>query len=607
MKKKIILISSFLIIISSYSFCQTVYKNYVDGEIYFKLNKEVPFIFDTLHRDVDINGKLNFLYPLLARYNITKAEASFYFSKSDTLKRTFKLKFDNIKLVDKLIHELQALNVIEYAEKVPLNKLDYTPNDYYFADSSLSGQWGLYKINAKKAWDVTRGSRSIVIAVVDNAVDTSHPDIKPNVVSARDVSDNDNNPRPPRNDNEWEHGTHTSGTACAVTNNYGGVASIGFNCGLMAIKATHDVTGNDSGNYINDGFAGISWAVANGASIISCSWGDYSYSTTEQNVINNAYTNNVLIVAAAGNDNFKDSLFYPAAYNHVLSVAATDNNDKKAYFSNYGSWVDASAPGISILSTFPGNAYGYLQGTSMATPLVAGLCGLVRSVNPSLSVDQVINIIVSNCDNINAQNPLYVGLLGGGRINAYKAVESALQCVSSINLGAGNYAVPKTESSGSITSSNTISSGAAVIFDAATTVYLLPGFHAYSGTFFDAYIDGCGGNKFYNSYAKNKKIPQQDQVTKVIQSAIQSTKFNVYPNPTTSIVHFDFTTDKDESNVVIQVFNVQMQQVKEIKLGNLVKGKQSATLNLSGLSAGVYFLTLQLQSEKLTAKISIIN
>ena len=126
-------------------------------------------------------------------------------------------------------------------------------------------------------------------------------------------------------------------------------------------------------------------------------------------------------------------------------------------------------------------------------------------------------------------------------------------------------------------------------------------------TFFDAYIDGCGGNKFYNSYAKNKKIPQLDQITKVIQSAIQSTKFNVYPNPTTSIVHFDFTTDKDESNLVIQVFNVQMQQVKVINLGNLVKGKQNATLNLSGLSAGVYFLTLQLQSEKLTTKISIIN
>ncbi len=603
MKQKIITTLLCCLLICA-AFTQTVYKNYIDGEIYFKIKKQVPFRFDTLISQVEMQTKLPFLIPLIHKYNISKTEASFYFSKSDILKRTFRLYFNNSKQVDHIIKDLQSLPEIEYAERIPLIKLDYTPND--LGSNSYSGQYALYKINAQNAWDVSRGDASTLIAIVDDAEDVNHTDLYINVIKKRDVSDNDDNPEPPRNDNGWEHGTHTSGIACATTNNSIGIASIGFNCGLMAIKATPDVTANDSGNYIYNGYEGISWAVQNGAKVISCSWGDNT-NTTQQNVIDDAYNNDVLVVASAGNSN-NTTKNYPAAYNHVLSVAATDINDQKASFSSYGTWVSVSAPGVNIYSTFPGNTYNYLSGTSMSAPLVAGLCGLVRSVNPSLSVDQVISIIKNTSDNIDSQNPTYIGLLGSGRINAYNAVESALPCNASINLGTGPYSVPKTESSGSITSGNLILGNTAVIFDAASTVDIVPGFHASNGSSFHAYIDGCG-NKFAGNESdkKNKNSRISNSIENNSANTISSNFLNVYPNPASSIIHLDFTTNANENNVVVNVFNSEMKQVKELKIGVLIKGKQSISLNLNNLPSGIYFVTVQLQLQKLVTKVSLIK
>jgi subtilisin family serine protease len=605
MKQKIIFLLSCYLLITCAGFGQKIYKDYIDGEIYIKLKKEVPYAFDTLQRSIDIQAKLPFLLPFVNRYNITKADAAFYFSKSDVLKRTFRLHISNSKMIDALIKELSLLPQVEYAEKVPLCKVIYTPND--LGSNTYDGQYGLYNINAQSAWDVARGNHSTVVAIVDNAEDINHVDLTGNVVSARDVSDNDNDPTPPASSGSWVHGTHTSGTACASTNNTTGVASIGFGCGLMAVKTTPN-TGD--GGFIYNGYEGISWAATNGASVISCSWGSSSSSTTNQNVITDAYNHNVLVVASAGN-NGNANIQYPAGYDHVLSVVATDINDQKASFSTYGSWVDVCAPGVSILSTLPGNNYGYLSGTSMAAPLVAGLCGLVRSVNPSLSVDQVVNVIESTCDNIDALNPGYGGLLGSGRINAYNAVESALPCNPSVNLGTGVYTVPKTESSGSITSGNTIPGGSAVVFDAATLVELVPGFHAFEGSTFRAYIDGCGGSKFFSSNVKNKTITNniESKNTSMMSpvNAADLKGLRVFPNPSSAIVHLEFTTGKPVDNAVIRVYNTQMQHVKDIKPGNLAQGKQNITVNLSNLASGMYFIIVQLPDEQLKAKVSLIK
>src|SRR6059058_1788081 len=158
MKQKFIILLSCYFLITFTTFSQNVYKNYIDGEIYIKIKKEVPFTFDPLQKSIDIQAKLPFLLPFVNRYNITKADAVFYFSKSDVLKRTFRLHITNSKMIDALIKELSLLPEVEYAEKVPLCKVIYTPND--LGSNTYDGQYGLYNINAQSAWDVARGNHS---------------------------------------------------------------------------------------------------------------------------------------------------------------------------------------------------------------------------------------------------------------------------------------------------------------------------------------------------------------------------------------------------------------------------------------------------------------
>jgi serine protease len=156
------------------------------------------------------------------------------------------------------------------------------------------------------------------------------------------------------------------------------------------------------------------------------SWGGGGWSATYQTLFNIAKAKGIICVAAAGNSNTSTPM-YPASYNHVISVAASANNDSRASFSNYGSTIDVTAPGVGIPSCLAGatNAYGNLSGTSMASPLVAGLCALMKCYNP-MPADSIEACLKRTCDNINAQNPSFIGQLGAGRINAFQA----LQCLT---------------------------------------------------------------------------------------------------------------------------------------------------------------------------------
>jgi serine protease len=176
---------------------------------------------------------------------------------------------------------------------------------------------------------------------------------------------------------------------------------------------------------ITNGYDGIVYAAVSGADVINMSWGGPSFSTTGQNVVDYAASQGCILIAAAGNDDVS-SQFYPAAFNNVISVAATNSNDTKASFSNYGAWIDVSAPGNNIYSTTVSNTYGNKSGTSMASPMVAGLAGLMKSLNPSMPNADLINCLLSTADNINPQNPGYTGQLGSGRIDA----AAAMACVS---------------------------------------------------------------------------------------------------------------------------------------------------------------------------------
>ncbi|MFH0765375.1 MAG: S8 family serine peptidase, partial [Calditrichota bacterium] len=254
-------------------------------------------------------------------------------------------------------------------------------------DPLRNNQYGLDLCRANEAHDLSTGDRGTPVAIVDTGMDMDHSDLvhKVWINPGEDLNGNgviDNNERNGQDDDRsgfaddfygwdymsadndpndtWGHGTHCAGIAAAETNNRIGVASIGYNCSIMVIRAGSEGT-------VNYGYQGIEYAARMGAKVISCSWGGDGHNNWSVRVINNAWANGALIVAAAGNEN-ADHINYPAGDEHVIAVAATDERDRRANFSNYGDWVDISAPGVNILSTIPNNRYGYMSGTSMACP-----------------------------------------------------------------------------------------------------------------------------------------------------------------------------------------------------------------------------------------------
>ena len=404
-----------LLLTASASFGQQQHPHFFDGQLYvkFKSHMELPIAKNTDVIELEALPKLK---ALAEAYGITRVRASFYFARQTELRQTLRLYFQNAQQTDELIRTLEKWPEVDYAERVPLHKTSLTPNDLGANNTSSTGQWYLHRINAQAAWDIATGSSSIRVAVVDDAVQTTHPDLNDACVAGRDVSDNDNNPNPP--DNSFSHGTHVAGIVGAETNNGTGIASIGFGISIIPIKATNEV------EFITDGYEGVTWAINNGADVINMSWGGSGGSQTGQNIMNAGNTAGVVLVAAAGNDDVS-TVFYPAGFNHVISVASTASSDAKSSFSNFGTWIDIASPGSSIRSTLPSNVYGVQSGTSMASPLVAGLCGLMLSVNPNLSPAEVLECLQITATNINGQNSNYIGQLGAGRINAQAALECA--------------------------------------------------------------------------------------------------------------------------------------------------------------------------------------
>jgi thermitase len=279
-------------------------------------------------------------------------------------------------------------------------------------DPGFVNQWGMVKIQAPQAWDVTTGSSHVAIAILDTGVDLDHPDLAGKIVSNINFSDS------PTTDDVYGHGTHVAGIAAAITNNGVGVAGLGYSCTIMNVKVLGD-TGAGAYSWIA---SGIVWAADNGAEVINLSLGGLSASSTLEDAINYAWGKGVVIVAAAGN-NGDTTPFYPAYYNSCIAVAATDGNDARASWSNYGDWVDVAAPGLNIYSTLKYDSYGYKSGTSMASPHVAGLATLVFTTVSDSDGDGKLNDevraqIQATCDNIG------VGGIGSGRINAYRAVQT---------------------------------------------------------------------------------------------------------------------------------------------------------------------------------------
>ncbi len=402
---------------------QSVYEHYLDGVLFVMVDPESG-------KDLRDYQNLPALVPLTSQFGIDTIIRPFP-NTNELLENTYRVEFSNIVPVDDFIDDLLSLDYIDHAEKMPLYQTTHTPNDLG------SQQWSLHQINAQGAWDVTLGSPDVVIAIIDNGVRLDHEDLEgniwinpdPNTIGGSgiyfndyygyDVADGNNDPSPPGNPeagSPFNHGTHCAGIASAVTNNGAGIASIGYNASIMAVKVTPD---ESDGNTLTHAYEGIHYAVDAGADILSMSFGSQGQSMTGSSILNYAHSRNRVLIAAAGNNNTSDP-FYPAYHDVVIAVGATNSDDQKASFSNYGDYIDVMAPGVNILSTLAGSndAYGNKSGTSMAAPIVSGLAALILSYENSLSPGDVKRYITDGCEPINNLNPDYSGELGAGRINA---------------------------------------------------------------------------------------------------------------------------------------------------------------------------------------------
>lgn len=298
------------------------------------------------------------------------------------------------------------------------------PNDTYFSPY----QWHLSRIDCESAWDVTSGN-GVVVAIIDTGVKQTLEDLAgTNFTAGYDFVNNDNDPT----DDEG-HGSHVCGTVAQTTNNNLGCAGVAYNCTIMPIKVL-DSRGSGSFDDIADG---IIWAVDNGCDIINMSLGGTSSLTILEDAVNYAWNNGVVVVCAAGNED-SSAPSYPGAYTNSISVTATAGNDDRASYSNYGTTVDIAAPGgdtgdyngdgyddMILQNTFSGTSEGYyfFAGTSMASPHVAGVAALVKSVNPSLTNAEIRNILESTAEDLG--DPGWDQYYGNGLVDAFAAVNAA--------------------------------------------------------------------------------------------------------------------------------------------------------------------------------------
>ena len=356
------------------------------------------------------------------------------------LSQIYLLEFPKDIDVKTVVEEYRRDPSVEFADPNYIRTI-YTPNDTYYTmeagSDNLMMQWGLYNIwlgsleAGNSGWNITTGESTVKVAVIDTGVNYNHEDL----ITRVDTLEGHRFVTPESSDNVLDdngHGTHVSGIIGAATNNGKGVAGVDWNCRIIPIKVFNSGgTGEDS-----DIILALIWAVSMDAAVINMSFGGPDNSFSVANAIAYVATADCVMVASAGNEN-TSSFRYPAAYNSVISVAATGPNDHKASYSNFGSWVDVSAPGGDngsgaqyylhyIISTYKyvesNHDYTWLAGTSMAAPFVSGLAALLRAKYSAMTAEAISQKIIDYSDNIDDLNPQRAGKLGRGRINAFAAL-----------------------------------------------------------------------------------------------------------------------------------------------------------------------------------------
>ncbi len=342
--------------------------------------------------------------------------------------------------VPQVLAQLKNSPLVKYCEpnyrRYAFSPLSNGPNDTYYQSGDL---WWLEAVQADKAWAgqlVPQGA-PVIIAIIDTGIMLAHADLSARLVAGKDyvrVNGNAND--------DHGHGTHAAGIAAASINNGLGIAGVAgaSNVKLMPIKVL-----NSSGRgYDSDIIQGVYWAVDHGAKVINLSLGSPNTGDTFKDAVQYAHDKGCVVVAAAGNEavdkagNPDNPVMYPAAYNTVIAVAACDSVGVRAYYSEYGDYVDVAAPGgvpsasnsTSMLSTYPNGgagAYAYLAGTSMAAPVVSGVAAMLLAQNPNRTPEEVENLMITTAEKTgrDVYGSGWNKYLGWGRVNCYKALTQA--------------------------------------------------------------------------------------------------------------------------------------------------------------------------------------
>jgi len=401
-----------------------------------------------------VDFKQSDLNNLSHEFNIYKIEKVFITEQKpdnpllEDLSRWYEIYFPEELSVEQVVSAFKYKPYIEIVDVHPVVHMDFVPND-----PMVASQYHVALTQLYEAWNITRGNYLVEVGITDSGYDTTHNDLRENLYinygedangdsiidlwdwngidddnngytddfHGWDFADYDNIPHD-ADPAEPGHGTHTAGLASADTDNELGVAGAGFNVRIMHIRI-----GTSAGFAF--GHLGINYAANMGAEVISCSWGSTSPSPIIQSAINNAHNLGSVVCASAGNEAYPNAYnHYPSKFNHVIAVGATDGNDVKVSWSNFcitpfDGNCDVMAPGWQVLSTYMNNGYANLSGTSMSTPITAGICALIRSISPELTPAEVETVLVHGCDDIYPMNPGYqYGLLGYGRVNALNSL-----------------------------------------------------------------------------------------------------------------------------------------------------------------------------------------
>lgn len=303
--------------------------------------------------------------------------------------------------------KLERRAEIEFVERDERIAPDLMPNDPQFPY-----QWALPRISVPALWDTTTGSESDPIAILDSGVDPTHPDLASKLLPGWNFYDGNAN-----SSDVFGHGTKVAGAAAAIGNNATGVAGVAWRNPILPIRVA-DTSGYA---YFSTIAQGLAWAADHGARVMNVSFASVAGSSAIRAAAQYVHDRGGLVIAAAGNCGCDD----PTVENpYMLSIAATDGTDQRAGFSSRGSYVDLAAPGTGIWTTFPGGGSGIAAGTSISSPIVAGVVALMWSVNPALSPDDIVLILEETALDLGTSG--HDTSFGFGRIDASRAILAAV-------------------------------------------------------------------------------------------------------------------------------------------------------------------------------------